>query len=170
MSCAAGEGDGSRSGRDADPTSYRWLCARGTLGAVGDLSAITEAMRRFSDDRGWSQFHDPKSLVLALVGEVGEVAELVQWLPAENATKALRTAPLSDAMSSELADVLLYLVRLADVLGVDLAGAALHKLASNQLRFPVEQVFGAAPDRSRSGAGDRHPGHPVDQRSHEGPR
>ena len=106
-------------------------------------------MRRFTDDRDWSQFHDPKSLVLALVGEVGEVAELVQWLPAETATDALRSAPLVDAMSSELADVLVYLVRLADVLGVDMTDAAHQKLVRNELRFPVERVVGEAPNRSR---------------------
>lgn len=147
MSCVAGDDDGSQSGRDADLTSNPGRHARETLGDMRDLNAITEAMRRFTDDRDWSQFHDPKSLVLALVGEVGEVAELVQWLPAATAIDELKQEPLRMAVSAELADVLLYLVRLADVLDVDLATAAMAKMARNEQRFPVDSNVHVAPRR-----------------------
>ena len=61
---------------------------------MADLSELRERMRRFADDRDWGQFHDPKSVILALVGEVGELAELFQWLPAEGARELARAEPL----------------------------------------------------------------------------
>jgi dCTP diphosphatase len=99
-------------------------------------------MRDFSEARDWGRFHDLKSLTLALVGEV---AELVQWLPAESATTA--DDGLRERLGDELADVLLYLLRLADVAGVDLGAAALDKLARNEERFPTETFRSVAPER-----------------------
>ena len=114
---------------------------------MADLTAHTAAVRAFAEERDWVKFHDPKSLVLALVGEVGEVAELLQWLPASEAAELARAEPLRQRMGEELADVLIYLVRLADVVGVDLVEAAMNKLADSGRRFPVDQVSGVAPSR-----------------------
>jgi NTP pyrophosphatase (non-canonical NTP hydrolase) len=115
--------------------------------AVSELTDLRDRMRRFTEERDWGRFHDPKSLVLALTGEVGEVAELFQWLPAESVSKRALAEPLSSRVSDELADVLLYLVRLADVLDVDLFRAATEKLATNSERFPAEKVRGIAPGK-----------------------
>ena len=114
---------------------------------MSDLTDLRDGMRRFTDERDWARFHDPKSLTLALVGEVGEVAELMQWLPAEEAHARLTSEPLSGRIAEELSDVLLYLVRLADVLGVDLAGAAQNKLAASEARFPAAKHYSRAPER-----------------------
>jgi NTP pyrophosphatase (non-canonical NTP hydrolase) len=103
-------------------------------------------MREFTEARDWGRFHDLKSLTLALAGEVGEVAELVQWLPADSATTA--DEGLRERLADELADVLLYLLRLADVSGVDLGSAALAKLTRNEERFPVETFRSVSPERS----------------------
>src|SRR3954469_19847785 len=100
-------------------------------------------MREFTEARDWGRFHDLKSLTLALTGEVGEVAELVQWLPAD----AVVDSELRNRLGDELADVLLYLVRLADVAGVDLGAAATAKLARNEERFPVNAYRSVAPER-----------------------
>jgi dCTP diphosphatase len=94
-------------------------------------------MRQFSADRDWGKFHDPKSVLLALVGEVGELAELFQWLPAADARSLAETEPLRTRAGEEMADVLLYLVLLADVLGIDLAVAASSKVADAERRFPA---------------------------------
>lgn len=94
-------------------------------------------MRQFTAERDWSRFHDPKSVLLALVGEVGELAELFQWLPAETAAKLTTTEPLRTRAGEEMADVLLYLVLLADVLDIDLAAAAQAKLDDNARRYPA---------------------------------
>ncbi len=115
---------------------------------MADLTALRDAMRDFTDARDWTQFHDPKSLILALVGEVGELAELFQWLSAEGAREAATRDPLRTRAGEELADVLLYLVRLADVLGVDLYEAATAKLASADARFDVDAVRGRAPEKA----------------------
>lgn len=114
---------------------------------MSDLQDLTAAMREFSRERDWEQFHDPKSLVLALVGEVGELAELVQWLPAGDAQTLVREGPRHTRVGEELSDILLYVVRLADVCGVDLAAASRRKLAAAAKRFPVGDVHGRAPSK-----------------------
>jgi dCTP diphosphatase len=104
-------------------------------------------MRTFTDDRDWGQFHDPKSLILALVGEVGEVSELFQWLPSQEARDLASTGQLHRRAAEELSDVLLYLVRLADVLGIDLIEAANAKLDHAESRFSPPNVKGIAPSK-----------------------
>ena len=102
-------------------------------------------MHQFTVERDWEQFHDPKSLVLALVGEVGELSELFQWLPAAQAQALATTDPLRGRVAEEMSDVLLYLIRLADVLGIDLGAAALGKLAGSAERFSPDEFQGVAP-------------------------
>jgi dCTP diphosphatase len=115
---------------------------------VSDLIELRDRMRVFTEERDWAQFHDPKSLILALVGEVGELAELFQWLPAEAAVARVRDEPLRSRVGEELADVLVYLVRLADVLDIDLGDAAFRKLRGSATRFPVAEVHGQAPEKA----------------------
>lgn len=114
---------------------------------MSDLTELRDAMRTFTDERDWARFHDPKSLILALVGEVGEVAELFQWLPADRAAELAREDPLRRRAGEELADVLLYLVRLADVLDVDLGAVATSKLADSAERFDADDFRGRAPQK-----------------------
>ena len=105
-------------------------------GGVSDLLALRDRMRQFSAERDWGGFHDPKSVLLALVGEVGELAELFQWLPADAAAGLAAAEPLRTRAGEELSDVLLYLILLADVLGIDLASAANAKLSEAAVRYP----------------------------------
>lgn len=98
---------------------------------MSDLLRLRDAMREFTNERGWEQFHDPKSLLLALVGEVGELTELFQWLPAGDASSLVGAEPLRTRTGEEIADVLLYLVRLADVLDIDLYEVAERKITMN---------------------------------------
>jgi dCTP diphosphatase len=104
---------------------------------MSDLEILRDRMRQFSRDRDWGAFHDPKSVILALVGEVGELAELFQWLPADRAVTLAGSEPLQTRAGEEMADVLLYLVLLADVLGIDLAAAAQAKMTDSEHRFPA---------------------------------
>jgi NTP pyrophosphatase (non-canonical NTP hydrolase) len=113
---------------------------------MADLSELRDRMRRFSAERDWGQFHDPKSVLLALVGEVGELAELFQWLPSGDARRLVQAEPLRTRAAEEMADVLLYLVLLADVLDIDLADAARRKLAAAEVRYPPAAVNGKAPE------------------------
>ena len=100
------------------------------------LAELTAEVRAFSDARDWRQFHNPKNLVLALAGEVGEVAAEVQWLTADQAAVIPSDPDRAAALTDELADVAIYLLRLADELGVDLAAAIRAKLARNETRYP----------------------------------
>ncbi|TWD73142.1 NTP pyrophosphatase (non-canonical NTP hydrolase) [Kribbella amoyensis] len=115
---------------------------------MSDLIELRDRMRAFTDERDWAQFHDPKSLLLALVGEVGELAELFQWVPADQAIERAASDPLRRRAAEELADVLAYLVRLADVLDIDLAEVTRAKLADSAQRFPAGDVRGEAPDKA----------------------
>ena len=96
-------------------------------------------MREFTEQRDWGSFHDPKSVLLALVGEVGELAELLQWLLADDVTELAQEATFGARLGEEMSDVLLYLVLLADVLKVDLATAARAKLAGNARKYPAQR-------------------------------
>ncbi len=104
---------------------------------MSDLEVLRDRMRQFTAERDWQGYHDPKSVLLALVGEVGELAELFQWLPAGNAAELAQSQPLRTRAGEELSDVLLYLILLADVLGIDLAAAAHAKLTAAGLKYPA---------------------------------
>jgi len=112
-----------------------------------ELAELTRLVREFSTERDWQQFHDPKSVILALVGEVGELAELFQWVPADEAVERFSSADRHARVAEEMADVLVYLVCLADVLGVDLGEAARSKLAASHVRFAADSVRGVAPHK-----------------------
>ena len=115
---------------------------------MSDLTELRDRMRQFTDDRDWGQFHDPKSLILALVGEVGELAELFQWLPADQAQSLAQDEPLHTRVGEELADILLYLVRLADVTKIDLSAASAAKMTDSETRFARDTHRGTAPAKS----------------------
>ena len=121
--------------------------SRGILIAVSDLTEIRDSARAFIADREWERFQDPKSVLLALVGEVGELAELLQWLPAAEARGLVREEPLHGRVSEELADVLVYLVGLADQCGVDLGKVALDKIERSSIKHPVDTSRGVAPSK-----------------------
>ncbi len=106
------------------------------------LDQLRGRLAAFAQVRDWEQFHNPKNLVMALVGETGELVEHFQWLTPEQA-QALPTDKLEE-VRLEIADILIYLVRLADRLGVDPVQAAFDKVAINELRYPVEKVRGSA--------------------------
>ena len=108
---------------------------------------LRDRMRAFTDERAWAKFHDPKSLILTLVGEVGELAELFQWVPADEAVQRASEDPLRQRVGEELADVLAYLVRLADVLDIDLAEVTRRKVESSAERFPAAEFHGEAPEK-----------------------
>lgn len=104
------------------------------------LDVLRHALRRFAAEREWDPFHCPKNLAIALSVEAAELLEHFQWLPdTESADLAAETRV---RVREELADVLLYLVRLADKLEVDLAAAAFEKIAINARKYPVEKARG----------------------------
>jgi dCTP diphosphatase len=108
--------------------------------STAPLDALAERLRQFAADRDWEQFHSPKNLAMALVGEAGELAAEFQWLTEEQ-SRSPDDAQLA-RIRAECADVLNYLVRLADKLGIDLVAAAHDKIDENARRYPPDQVRG----------------------------
>jgi len=106
------------------------------------LLELRDRLRRFAAERDWQQFHAPKNLAMALSVEAGELLEHFQWL-SEDASRRLPAGDLAK-VREELADVLLYLVRLADELGVDLAVAARDKIELNARKYPVDRARGTS--------------------------
>lgn len=108
-----------------------------------DLNQIQIDLAKFARDRDWDQFHSVRNLSLALMGEVGELAELLQWIDDNDVSKFLASGG-RERLGQELADILFYLVRVADVAGVDLSSAVQAKLGENSLKYPVEKSKGNA--------------------------
>ncbi len=102
---------------------------------MSEIEVLKKEIRAFADARNWEQFHTPKNLSMAVAGEAGELVAEFQWLTAEQSKlDALSPAKLSD-IELEIADVAIYLIRLADVLNVDLDSVVRKKLAINESRF-----------------------------------
>ena len=114
------------------------------------ITDLQTQLRAFAAERDWEQFHTPKNLAMALAGEVGELLEIFQWLTPEQAVGVMDGARAAD-VEDELADVLIYLVRLADVLEVDLGDVSRRKLGRNEHRFPAGEVHGRADLGPREG-------------------
>ncbi len=110
--------------------------------AESDLHLIRNRLRAFADERQWQQFHTPKNLASALVVEAAELLEPFQWL--WQGTKEELGAEQYVAVKHEMADVLSYLVMLADKLEIDLISATHEKIALNALKYPADKVKGDA--------------------------
>ena len=107
-----------------------------------EINKIREAVRKFADERDWDQFHSPKNLAAALVVEAAELLEHFQWLKEEE-SKNLSADKLAK-VKAEMADVFIYLVRLADKLDIDLIDAAEEKIESNAKKYSVAKSKGNA--------------------------
>jgi dCTP diphosphatase len=107
-----------------------------------ELEELRDQLRDFSNARDWDQFHSPKNLVMALAGEAGELLEVFQWLTEEQSANLEPGAQA--AVRDEIADVLLYLVRLGDRLGIDPVAEARRKLVENERRYPADKARGNA--------------------------
>ena len=106
------------------------------------LEGLRIRLARFAAERDWEQFHSPKNLSMALIAECAELVEHFQWLSEE---ESLSLAPERlEAVRLELADIMNFLVRCADRLGVDLIEAANDKIAINEVRYPADKVRGSA--------------------------
>tara|TARA_Y100001970_G_scaffold262409_1_gene346616 strand:- start:1311 stop:1655 length:345 start_codon:yes stop_codon:yes gene_type:complete len=101
-----------------------------------DLEKYKQKIRAFADERNWDKYHNPKNLSMALSGEVGELLEIFQWLNSEESNNL--TDKDQQSAKEELADIMIYLIRLSDKLGIDLEEAVQEKLKLNAEKYPVE--------------------------------
>jgi len=107
-----------------------------------DFSDLAQKLRNFAQERDWEQFHSPKNLSMALSVEVSELVEHFQWLTEEKSS-GLEAKELSE-VAEEIADIQIYLTRLADQLGVDIEDAVTKKLAVNASKYPVAKAYGSS--------------------------
>ncbi|XP_022979978.1 dCTP pyrophosphatase 1-like [Cucurbita maxima] len=108
------------------------------------LKELKTMMADFARERDWDQFHSPRNLLLAMVGEVGELSEIFQWKGEVPRGLPGWKDEEKQHLGEELSDVLLYLVRLADICGIDLGKAALRKLELNAKKYPVKLCKGSS--------------------------
>jgi len=107
-----------------------------------DIEELKVELEKFAVERDWNQFHSPKNLSMALSVEVSELLEHFQWMTEEESVNP--SAKVLKMVAEEIADVQIYLVRLADKLGVDIDSAVKAKLAGNRIKYPAEIVKGSS--------------------------
>ncbi|CAM8914909.1 unnamed protein product [Rhodiola kirilowii] len=113
------------------------------------LQLLTDKMADFAKERDWDKFHSPRNLLLALVGEVGELSEIFQWKGEVGRGLPDWDEAEKQHLGEELSDVLLYLVRLSDICGIDLGKAALRKMDLNAQKYPVNICRGSSKKHSQ---------------------
>lgn len=104
-----------------------------------DIEKIKTRIEKFSDDREWNSHHNPKNLVMALSGEVGELNEIFQWLDFEESQNLPDEVMVHT--KEEVADIAIYLLRICMKLGIDLEDAILDKMDKNEKKYPIEKVL-----------------------------
>ena len=109
-----------------------------------DLQALTRALVAFRDERNWAQFHTLRNLIVSLNLEASELLELTQWKGDTEIDTMLRDDNRMEALRDECADVLLYLLLIAEKTGINLIEAAERKLEKNALKYPVDKCYGAS--------------------------
>lgn len=114
------------------------------------LTVLTQRLREFAQARDWDQFHAPKNLAVALSVEAAELVEHFQWLTEQQSTSL--SPDTREQVALEMADVFIYLLRLADKLDVDLISTAWDKIDLNEKKYPADEVRGKAGKQSRTPA------------------
>ena len=109
-----------------------------------DALPLENELKKFAIDRNWEQFHSPKNLVMALTAEVGELVEIFQWMSEIDSNNITNKPDLLKAVENEVADVLMYVIRLSSVLNLDLDRAVKSKLSINQQKYPINKSFGSS--------------------------
>ncbi|MDQ7906853.1 nucleotide pyrophosphohydrolase [Phytohabitans sp. ZYX-F-186] len=123
-----------------------------------DLHSLQQRLATFVDERDWRQFHNPKNLAMAVAGEAGELLEIFQWLTFEQAAAVMQDSRQAANVRHEIADVLAYLLRLADVLDIDVLSALDEKIALNEQRYPASLAYGRADKYDQLGEGSHEGG------------
>lgn len=114
-----------------------------------NIKAIQHKLALFAEERDWNQFHSPKNLSMALAGEAAELLEIFQWLTEEQSKDIVKSDKQMAHVKEEIADVFLFLARLADTLGIDIEKAALDKIEVNRIKYPVDLSKGNAEKYNR---------------------
>lgn len=109
-----------------------------------NIEVIQTILSNFAKERDWERFHSPKNLSMALVGEAAELLEIFQWLTEQQSKDIVKSEKKLAHVKEEIADVFIYLVRLADMLDIDIEKAVIDKIAINAKKYPIETSRGNA--------------------------
>lgn len=101
-----------------------------------NIKQIQIQLSKFADERDWNQFHNPKNLVMALSVEASELVEIFQWLTLEQSEKIMESGE-SEHVKEEMADILIYLIRMADKLNIDLESSVSEKIIKNEKKYRI---------------------------------
>ncbi|OKL50501.1 nucleotide pyrophosphohydrolase [Boudabousia marimammalium] len=115
---------------------------------MSEIEELRLEMKKFIEDRDWAKFHDPKAILLAMMGEMGELAECFQWLPADRAAELVAEGEAHEAVSDEIADVFIFLLHLCTACDINLEEATRRKIAKNIAKYPLDSL----PKRGRQAA------------------
>ena len=109
-----------------------------------DVSHLQEFLVNFAKERDWEKFHTPKNLAMALAGEAGELVEIFQWLTVDESAAIMQDEENATKVREELADILIYAIRMAGILGIDVDRAIWDKMDKNAKKYPVHLAKGKA--------------------------
>lgn len=109
-----------------------------------NVELIQQRLREFANERDWEQFHTPKNLAIALSVETSELLEIFQWMSDQQAMDVKNDLKLMEKVSHEVADIMLYLLRLADVLSLNLNEITKSKIEINEIKYPIEKSRGTS--------------------------
>ena len=115
--------------------------------SVSTLDELISLIREFVRDRNWEQYNKPSALAVSAAIEMGELLELFQWKSDKEILEALETKDFNTALSGEIADVMVYLLRICDKAGIDPIEAIIKKMKENSKKYPVEDWSGKAPSK-----------------------
>ena len=107
-----------------------------------DIKKVQLRLRKFAEQRDWDQFHSPKNLSMALVGEAAELLEIFQWITEEQSKKIAKSKEDKKLIEEEIADIFIYLVKLADKLDIDIENSVKEKIRLNEKKYPIEKAKG----------------------------
>jgi NTP pyrophosphatase (non-canonical NTP hydrolase) len=113
------------------------------------LHEIMQIIREFVKERGWEKYHKPESLAVSASIEIGELLELFQWLEDEEIEGYLKDEDFRSRLSSEIADVMIYMLRLADVTGINPTDAILSKMKINEKKYPSDEWHSRIPSKTK---------------------
>ena len=109
-----------------------------------NVEDIKRRIEKFASERDWNQFHSPKNLIMALSSEVGELSDIFQWLNEEQSKKEQISDNNLELAKEEIADILIYLIRISDKLDIDLEKEVFKKIESNEKKYPIDKSKGNA--------------------------
>lgn len=110
---------------------------------IVDINEIKKILQNFADARDWNKFHNPKNLAMALTCEAGELLEIFQWLTLEESSAVSNDDQNCERVRQELADIIIYAIRLADLMKINLNQAIRNKIEMNNKKYPAEEVKGS---------------------------